>query len=218
MNYRHKLITMLFVLPVVAMSISGCDRHKAERAQISQQIATIDADTAPLKEEQGRLANDEATLNAEIQQQSDTLQQHSDRRTKLQDDLAVYVKDHQTTAMVLSMTKTGISAVLQSKADQKTKDLIKNAGALGNIVAMAYCMRKGEECRNATIQIMSLGSQIDSENEVMAGINTQIDQKRASLQQLQQKRSTLDATIAEKTQQRDQLKQKLDSLTCRFCV
>ena len=194
------------------MSISGCDRHKAEREEINKQIAAIDADTGPLKEEQGRIAKDEEALNAEIQQQSDTLQQHLDRRAKLQEDLAVYVKDHQTTALVLNLTKTSIASVLESKADQKTKDLIKNAGALGDIVAKIYCLRNSEECRNATLQIMSLGSQIDSENEVMAGINTQIDQKKASLQQVQQKRSTLDAAIAQKTQQRDRLKQKLDSL------
>jgi chromosome segregation ATPase len=203
---------MLLVLAVVAMSISGCDRHKAEREEISKQIAAIDADTAPLKEEQGRLAKDEETLNLEIQQQSNTLQQHLDQRAKLQEDLAAYVKDHQTTALVLKLTKTGVAAVLESKADQKTKDLIKNAGAIGNIVAMAYCLRKGEECRNATIQIVSLGSQIDSENEVMSGINIQIDQKKASLPELQQKRLTVDAAIAQKTQERDRLKQKLDSL------
>lgn len=212
MNYKNRLIPMLLVLAVVAMSISGCDRHKAEREEISKQIAAIDADTAPLKEEQGRLAKDEETLNLEIQQQSNTLQQHLDQRAKLQEDLAAYVKDHQTTALVLKLTKTGVAAVLESKADQKTKDLIKNAGAIGNIVAMAYCLRKGEECRNATIQIVSLGSQIDSENEVMSGINIQIDQKKASLPELQQKRLTVDAAIAQKTQERDRLKQKLDSL------
>ncbi len=213
MNYKNRLIPMLLVLAVVAMSISGCDRHKAEREEISKQIAAIDADTAPLKEEQGRLAKDEETLNIEIQQQSNTLQQHLDRRAKLQEDLAAYVKDHQTTALVLKLTKTSVAAVLESKADQKTKDLIKNAGAIGNIVAMAYCLRKGEECRNATIKIVSLGSQVDSENEVMSGINIQIDQKKASLQELQQKRSTVDAAIAQKTQERDRLKQKLDSLS-----
>jgi chromosome segregation ATPase len=212
MNYKNRLIPVLFVLAVIAMSISGCDRHKAEREEISKQIAAIDADTAPLKEEQGRLAKDEETLNIEIQQQSNTLQQHLDQRAKLQEDLSAYVKDHQTTALVLKLTKTSVAAVLESKADQKTKDLIKNAGAIGNIVAMAYCLRKGEECRNATIQIVSLGSQIDSENEVMSGINIQIDQKKASLPELQQKRSTVDAAIAQKTQERDRLKQKLDSL------
>lgn len=217
MNYKSRLIPTLFVF-LIAMSISGCDRHKAEREVISKQITAIDADMAPLKEEQGQLAKNEEALNADLKQQSDTLQQHSDRVAQLQDQLSVYVKDHQTTALVLNLTRTGVAAVLEAKADQKTKDLVKNANALGNIVAMAYCLRKGEECRNATIQIMSLGSQIDSENEVMSGINTQIDQKKASLQELQQKRSAIDAAIAQKTQERDSLKQKLDSLTCRFCV
>src|SRR5258708_4787230 len=105
MNYKNRLVPMLFVLPLIAMSISGCDRHKAERAEITKQIAAIDADTVPLKEEQGRLAKDEEALNADIKQQSDTLQQHMDRRTQLQDELAVYVKDHQTTALVLNLTK-----------------------------------------------------------------------------------------------------------------
>lgn len=215
---RNRLVLILFLLSVVAMSLSGCDRHKAERAEITKQIAAIDADTAPLKAEQGQLAAQAESLNADIKQQQDTLQPHADRVAKLQDEMAVYVKDHQTTATVLSLTKTGVAAVLEAKADQKTKDLVKNVNVLGNIVAMAYCLRKGEECRNATIQIMSLGSQIDQENELMAGINTQMNQKKASLQELDQKRATVDTAIAQKTQERDSLKQKLDSLTCRFCV
>ena len=218
MNYNKRLLTTLFALSLTAMLIAGCDRHKSERAEITKQMAAIDAESAPLKEEQGRLAQEAEALNADIKQQQDTLQPHADRVAKLQEDLAVYVKDHQTTAMVLNLTKTGVAAVLEAKADQKTKDLVKNLNTLGNIVAMAYCLRKGQECRNATIQIMSLGSQIDSENQAMSGINTQIDQKRASLQELEQKRSAVDAAIAQKTQERDSLKQKLDSLTCRFCV
>src|SRR6185295_4007301 len=104
MNYSNKLIPTLFVF-LIAMSISGCDRHKAEREVISKQIAAVDADTAPLKEEQAQLVKNEEALNADIKQQSDTLQQHSDRVAQLQEQLAVYVKDHQTTAMVLNLTR-----------------------------------------------------------------------------------------------------------------
>jgi hypothetical protein len=41
----------------------------------------------------------------------------------------------------------------------------------------------------------------------------QLDQKKASLQDRQQKLSSLDAAIASKTTERDSLKQKLDSLS-----
>lgn len=217
MIFNHRLVLTL-VLLLVATAISGCDRHKDERAEVGKQITVAEADLAPLNEEQSRVSKDEEALNAEIKQQSDTLQPHLDRRTKLQDDLAVYVQDHKTTALVLKMTRTGVAAVLDSKADEKTKDLIRTADAVSNIVAFAYCLKKGEECRNATAQIMSLGAQIDSENQTISDMTAQLDQKRASLQGLQQKQSSLDAAIAAKTKERDDLKQKLGSLTCRFCI
>ena len=218
MIFNNRLALPLVVLLLVATGISGCDRHKDERAEVSKQITVAEADLAPLNEERSRVSKDEEALNAEIKQQSDTLQPHLDRRTKLQDDLAVYVQDHKTTALVLKMTRTGVAAVLDSKADEKTKDLIRTADAVSNIVAFAYCLKKGEECRNATAQIMSLGAQIDSENQTISDMTAQLDQKKASLQGLQQKQSSLDAAIAAKTKERDDLKQKLDSLTCRFCI
>ena len=218
MTYNNRSLLALFVLPLVAMAISGCDRHKAERAELSKQIAVADADLTPLTEEQSRASKDVEMLNAEIKQQSDTLQQHVDQRAKLQNDLAVYVQDHKTTALVLKMTRTGVAAVLDSKADQKTKDLISTADAISNIVAFAYCLKKGDECRNATAQIMSMGAQIDSENETISAMTAPLDQKKASLQELQQKQSSIAAAIAAKTKERDDLKQKLDSLTCRFCI
>lgn len=212
MDYKNKSMPTLLFVALLAVAISGCDRHKAEKAELGKQIAVVEADLVPLKEEQGRVSKDVETLASEVNQQSAGLQQHLDRRTKLQDDLAVYVQDHKTTALVLNMTRTGVAAVLESNADQKTKDLIKTGGDIGNIVALAYCLRKGEECRNATVQIMSLGSQIDSENKTISSMTEQFDQKKAALQERQQKGSSLDAAIAAKTKERDDLKQKLDSL------
>jgi len=213
MSYKNRFVVTLFVLPIVAMAISGCDRHKAERAELGKQIAAIEADLVPLKEEQARLSQEVETLNSEVQQQSDTLQPHVDQLTKLQDELALYVQEHKTTALVLNMTRGGVAAVLDSHADEKTKNLIRTGDTISKLVAVAYCLRKGEECRNATLKIMSLGSQIDSENATISGMSGQLDQKKASLQELQQKSSSLDASIAAKTQERDGLKQRLDSLS-----
>jgi chromosome segregation ATPase len=141
------------------------------------------------------------------------LQPHLDQRTQLEDELAAYVEAHQTTALVLKMTRTGVAAVLDSKANQKTKDLIRASDAISKLLAVAYCVKKGQECRNATIKIMALGSQIDSENQTISLMTAQLDQKKASLQERQQKVSSLDATIAAKTKERDDLKQRLESLS-----
>jgi len=122
MDYKNKLIPTLLFVALLAVAISGCDRHKAEKAELGKQIAVVEADLVPLKEEQGRVSKDVETLTSEVNQQSAGLQQHLDRRTKLQDDLAVYVQDHKTTALVLKMTRSGVAAVLESNADQKTKE------------------------------------------------------------------------------------------------
>jgi chromosome segregation ATPase len=213
MIYKNKLLFTLFVWPLVAIALSGCDRHKAEKAELSKQIAVIEADLVPLNEEQGQVSKEVETLNADVKQQSDTLQPHLDQRTQLEDELAAYVEAHQTTALVLKMTRTGVAAVLDSKANQKTKDLIRASDAISKLLAVAYCVKKGQECRNATIKIMALGSQIDSENQTISLMTAQLDQKKASLQERQQKVSSLDATIAAKTKERDDLKQRLESLS-----
>jgi flagellar biosynthesis chaperone FliJ len=60
---------------------------------------------------------------------------------------------------------------------------------------------------------MALGSQIDSENQTITLLTAQLDQKKASLQERQQKSSSLDGTIATKTKEREGLKQRLDSIS-----
>ena len=213
MFYKNRSVVTLFVLLFFAIMSSACDRHKAERAELTKQIAVIETDLVPMKEEQGRVAQEVQALTAEVQQQSDTLQPHLDQRTKLQNDLDLFVQEHKTTALVLNMTRTGVAAVLDSNANQKTKDLIRTADAIGKLVALAYCIKKGEECRNATIKITALGAQIDSENATISLLTAQLDQKKAALQERQQKSTSLDAAIAAKTKERDDLKQRLDSIS-----
>ena len=213
MSHKAKSLVILPVLFFIVMAISGCDRHKAEREQLGKQIAAIDTDLVPMKEEQGRVSQEVAALASEVQQQSDTVQPHIDQRTKLQDELDVFVQEHQTTALVLNMTRQGVAAVLESKANDKTKNLVKTADAIGKLIAVAYCLKKGEECRNATVKITALGSQIDAENQQITLLGGQLDQKRASLQEKQQQLSSIDASIAAKTTERDTLKQRLDSIS-----
>ena len=213
MSHKAKSLVILPVLFFIAIAISGCDRHKAEREQLGKQIAVIDADLVPMKEEQGRVSQEAAALTSEVQQQSDTVQPHIDQRTKLQDELDVFVQEHQTTALVLNMTRQGVAAVLESKANDKTKNLVKTADAISKLIAVAYCLKKGEECRNATVKITALGSQIDAENQQITLLSGQLDQKKASLQEKQQQLSSIDASIAAKTTERDTLKQRLDSIS-----
>jgi chromosome segregation ATPase len=212
MSYKYKSF-ILFVFLFVALTISGCDRHKAEREQLGKQIAAIDTDLAPMKDEQGRVSQEVSALTAEVQQQSDTVQPHLDQRQKLQDELDLFVQQHQTTALVLNMTRTGVAAVLESKASDKTKNLIKTADAISKLIAVAYCIKKGEECRNATVKITALGSQIDAENQQISLLSVQLDQKKAQLEEQQQKLSSLDSGIAAKTTERDGLKQRLDAIS-----
>ena len=213
MSYKIKSTVIVFVLLFVARAISGCDRHKAEREELGKKIAVIETDLAPMQAEQSRASQEVAALTSEVQQQSDTLQPHLDQRTKLQDELDRFVQEHQTTALVLNMTRTGVSAVLESKASEKTKTYIKTADAVSKLIAVAYCLRKGEECRNATVKITALGSQIDAENQQITMLSAGLDQKKATLQESQQKLSSIDAAIAAKTTERDGLKQRLAEIS-----
>jgi peptidoglycan hydrolase CwlO-like protein len=213
MSYKIKSIFFLLVFLFVAMALSGCDRHKAEREELGKKIAAIDADLVPMQEEQGRVSQEVAARTSEVQQQSATIQPHQDQLTKLQDELDRFVQEHQTTALVLNMTRTGVATVLESKASEKTKTYIKTADAIGKLIAVAYCLKKGEECRNATVKITALGSQIDAENQQITMLSAGLDQKKAALQESQQKLSSIDAAIAAKTTERDGYKQRLAEIS-----
>ena len=213
MSYKIKSTVNVFVLLFLAIAISGCDRHKAEREQLGKQIAAIETDLIPMQAEHDKASQEVSALTSEVQQQSDVVQPHLDQRTKLQDELDRFVQEHQTTALVLNMTRTGVAAVLESKASEKTKTYIKTADTIGKLIAVAYCLKKGEECRNATAKITALGAQIDTENQQITMLSAQLDQKKASLQESQQKLSSIDAAIAAKTTERDGLKQRLAEIS-----
>jgi hypothetical protein len=131
-----------------------------------------------MQAEHDKASQEVSALTSEVQQQSDVVQPHLDQRTKLQDELDRFVQEHQTTALVLNMTRTGVAAVLESKASEKTKTYIKTADTIGKLIAVAYCLKKGEECRNATAKITALGAQIDTENQQITMLSAQLDQRR----------------------------------------
>lgn len=216
--YQNKSAQTLIILLFVTLTICGCDSHKGERASLSKQITGIETDLVRLQGEQAKVSKNKETLAAELTQQTDTLKQHTLRRTKLQDELALYVLDHKTTTLVLAGTVASVAAIYNENTDQKTKDTLNTAGKFGAALAILYCWNNAEECASVTTRIAYYGSQIKSEANIISGLTTQLSQKKSSLQKHEEEISSLGDMITRKISERDTLRQKHDSLLCKFCL
>lgn len=215
--HRNRFLQTLILLLFVTTAISCRDTYKGERASLSTQITALEAEMARLTDERAKASREMDTLSSEIKEQADNLRQHLDRRTKLQDELAVYVLDHKMTTVVLAASGASVAAVVNEHADQKTKDSLRTAGAIGIGVAIVYCYNYAEECGDVTTRLLYYGSQIKSENNLVSGITTLVSQKKSSLEEREEKISSLGALITQKTSERDTLRRKHDSLICKFC-
>jgi chromosome segregation ATPase len=215
--YQNKSVKTLIILLFVALTICGCDSHKGERASLSTQITAIEAELVRFKSEQDKVSKALGILASDIEQQTDSLKQHTNRRTKLQDELSLYVLDNKMTTLVLATTVASIGAVLNENTDQKTKDSLNTAGVVGLILAGVYCSNYPEDCASVTAKIAYYGSQIKAESNSISGITAQLSQNKLSLQEHEKKNSSLGDMIAKRISERDALKQKHDSLLCKLC-
>ncbi|MCA1619528.1 MAG: hypothetical protein LC795_09515 [Acidobacteria bacterium] len=174
----------------------------------------VEADLALLNEQHAAASSSAQALPAEIRQYADSLQQQSQRRTKLQDELNLYILDHKLATVAVMATAGGVASVVSDNMDEDTKSAL---GVIG-LIGLLYCVANGEECADVTARILYFGSQIEAADESIVGLTARLSAKKQALGQREKESAALAETIGTKTGERDALKRQHDSLLCRFCL
>jgi septal ring factor EnvC (AmiA/AmiB activator) len=205
------ILTALLLVTAVS---AGCDTNKDKRASVLKQIDAVEADLALLNEQQAAASGSAQALPAEIRQYADSLQQQSQRRTKLQDELNLYILDHKLATVAVMATAGGVAGVVSDNMDEDTKNALGVIGFIG----LLYCVANAEECADVTARILYFGSQIEAADKSIGDLTAQLAAKRQALERLEQELAALAENIGTKTGERDALKRQHDSLLCRFCL
>lgn len=210
---RKTSLLVFAIMLFVAVTVSGCDTNKDERALLLKQLTDVEANLTRLNERLTEVSQDLEVLPSEIKQHTDGAQQYSQRRTKLQDDLGVYLLDHKMASVALIAAAGGAATVINDNTDQDTKDVLRFAGFIGAL----YCLDNSGECADVAARVLYFGSQIESENKNIAEARSKLSAGKSLLQERKQEHASLGGMIAKKMSERDALKQKHDSLSCGLC-
>lgn len=213
MTYKNKKVVFLLSALFVVFLFSGCDTHKDERATLLKQKNDLEAEIVRLKSQQSQTSQNIESLTSEINNQTESLQQHTNRHTKFKDDLAGYVLEHKLATLAVIAVGGGAASVVNENLDEDTKSTLAVAGIIGAI----YCISNYEECGDVTTKILYYGSQIDSEEKTITKLKSDISGSQSSLEKNKQNLASLSKTIDEKTISRNSFQEKHDALLCKFC-
>lgn len=210
---RKVSVLITAALLCLTVALTGCDSHKGERPSLQKQMTDIEAEVARLNALQTAASKDIEALPAEIKQDSDRLQQHEQRRTKLQDDLANFLLDHKMASVASMATAGGAATIINENIDEDTKSALRLVGLLGAL----YCVGNSDECADVAARVLYFGSQIEAEDKNIADVASQLATKKSSLLARQKEHASLGSAITNKTNERVALQQKHDSLLCSLC-
>jgi len=200
-------------LLVFTVGITGCDTRKAERAALLKQVEAAEAEISQSNDRLGVLTKDVEGLSAEVRQSTERLQQHEQRLTSLQDELADHLLNHKMATVALMATATGAATIISENIDQDTKSGLQIVGVIGAL----YCVANSDECADVAARVVYYGSQIDTEKKSIAAASSTIATSKLAIQKRQQEQASLTNFIANKTSERDALKKKHDDLKCSLC-
>jgi septal ring factor EnvC (AmiA/AmiB activator) len=213
MTYKNNKIVLLLPVLIVVFLFSGCDTHKDERGSLLKQKNEVEAEIVRLKSQYSQTSQNIESLASEINNQTESLQQHTNRHTKFKDDLAGYVLEHKLATLAVIAAGGGAATILNENLDEDTKSTL----AVVVIIGAVYCVSNYEECADVTSKILYYGSQIDSEAKTITKLKSDISVSRAALEKNKQNLAALSKTTDEKTISRNSLQEKHDSLLCKFC-
>jgi len=203
----------LVLVALFAFFSAGCDTNKEERASLLRQISTRESETERLDEQRTILSNKNNQLKTDITQLTNNLNQSRQRATRLKDSLAAYLLEHKLVTAAIVAMGGAAAVIVEDNVDQETKDTLTGVVIIG----AAICLYNAGECADVTSKILYYGSEIDSANKYVNEAATLISGKKNQLQLNEKEYVTLTNQIKSKSEDRNSLQQKHDSLVCRFC-
>ena len=210
---KKSSILIIGTLLLVTVAVFGWDRNKEERASLLNQITDLEANLSHLNEQNSGVSSAIEALSSEVDQYADSLRQHTQRRTKLQDELGAYVLEHKMATLALIAAGGGVASIINDNMGEDTKEVLRALGAIGAV----YCIFNSEECADVTAHILYFGAQIESAGKSISDMTSKLSAKKTALKERENEQDSLKGVISKKTLERDALKQKHDSLVCRFC-
>lgn len=204
----------LVALLLAALAAGGCDTKKGERAALMTKIKAAEADMSSMKDEQARVSREIENFTSQIKEMSASLQQSSQRRTKLQDELSAFVLDHKLATAAVAATAGSVAGILDENVEKGTKEGL----ALVAIVGGLYCLSNADECADVTARVTYFGSQIEAEGRAITDVTSRLSRGKSSLQEREKQLSSLSETIGKRLRERDSLQQDHDKLLCKFCL
>ena len=209
---QRRLIVVTGLL-VITLGITACDTRKAERVSLLKQVEDCEAEISRSNDRLGVLTKEIDALSNEVTQSTDRLQQHEQRLTSLQDELAGYLLNHKMATVALMATAGGAATIISENIDEDTKSALQIVGVIG----VLYCIANSDECADVAARVVYYGSQIEAENKSIAAVTSTIAASKLAVQKRREEQTSFSNFIKNKTGERDALKKKHDDLVCSLC-
>lgn len=150
-------------------------------------------------------------MKADMNRHAATLQQHSQRHAKFQDELNLYIIDHKLATLAVMATAGGVASVVENNMDKETKDALAVVGLIGAV----YCIFNAQECADVTTRVLYFGSQIEAEKKNITSLSDALAKKKLALRAHEESYAALSSEIDRLTGVRNGYQQQHDSLLCK---
>lgn len=212
MTYQKNFSFLTAVL-FVSLLFTGCDQHKQKRADLMKQISDLNAQIGQSKNRHAQLTRAVESLSADLQTKAAALQDNTNRKQKLKDELSAYLLDHKAVTLSLMATGGGAAAIAEENMDEDTRTGLGVIGIIGAI----YCLANAEECGSVTTKILYYGGEIKTADTAINDLTSQISSGKGSLEKQKQELTSVSDLITKTTKKRDDLQGEHDSLLCKVC-
>jgi len=214
-----RLFFAVFFAVILLPSLQGCDKHKAEREQIAEQLSSQQAE---LREVRSRHDNAQNTLN---RMQETLSSQRADLASGEQDlaerqaQIMVYMSENKATILALAAAGTGAATALddetrrivQQELGQGSSDLIVAAGIFG----AGYCLFNLDKCSRVSARLAAHSSEIRTIKTQIQRLTLQVEEQEQSIQQQQSQIYALNQQVQEQESTIRSNQQRMAELDCR---
>lgn len=178
-----------------------------------KQISDLNAQIGQSKTKQTDLTRVIDSLSAELQTKATALQDNTNRKQKLKDELSAYLLDHKAVTLSLMATGGGAAAIAEENMDEDTRTGLGVIGFIGAI----YCLANAEECGSVTTKIIYYGGEIKNADTTINTLTSQISTGKGLLEKQKQELASVSDLIIKNNKKRDEIQGEHDSLLCKIC-
>jgi predicted nucleic acid-binding Zn-ribbon protein len=202
-------VALLFIITL----LSACDVHKDERLAEQRRLET---ETANLERLRGRTEDTDraiSKLELEVKEAREDLKTNDAEYEKNKLELAKYSMDHKLAAAAAAAGAAGVAALF-SDLDQEQKSAV----AVPTALAVGYCLFNGDECTEVSTRIAFFGAQIAVFKGKVSEAQKRESAARNSIAVAESNRQTLKSQAADLGAKITSLRERIQSLQCRFPV